>query len=68
MNYILSLLSLFFVNTLFHAQNYWQQEVNYKIDVTLDDVNHYLTGEISFEYINNSPDTLHFIFIHLWPN
>ena len=47
---------------------YFQQEVNYKINVKLDDVNHYLMGDESFEYINNSPDTLREIYIHLWPN
>lgn len=47
---------------------YWQQKVNYKIDVTLDDVNHTLDGFVKMEYINNSPDTLHYIWIHLWPN
>jgi len=47
---------------------YFQQEVNYKINVTLDDVNHILYGDEEFEYINNSPNTLSEIFIHLWPN
>lgn len=50
------------------SQSYWQQEVNYKIDVSLDDVHHRLSAFESFEYINHSPDTLNFIFIHLWPN
>lgn len=48
--------------------NYWQQQVNYTIDVSLDDKEHSLTGFEKMEYINNSPDTLHFIWIHLWPN
>jgi hypothetical protein len=47
---------------------YFQQEVNYTIHVKLDDVKHELTGEESMEYINNSPDELTFIYIHLWPN
>lgn len=47
---------------------YWQQQVNYKIDVTLNDVNHTLDGFVKMDYFNNSPDTLHFIWIHLWPN
>ena len=47
---------------------YWQQQVNYKIDVTLNDVDHALDGYVKMEYINNSPDSLHFIWIHLWPN
>ena len=53
------------------AQNtrpYWQQEVNYSIDVALDDQQHVLTGREEFQYVNNSPDALPFIWIHLWPN
>ena len=54
--------------TFANCQNYFQQEVNYRISVELDDENHVLSGFESFEYINNSPDTLHFLYIHLWPN
>ncbi len=50
------------------SQNYFQQEVNYKIQVTLVDSRHELNGFESVEYINNSPDTLGFLFFHLWPN
>ena len=48
--------------------NYWQQQVNYKISVTLNDVDHSLNGFEEMEYTNNSPDTLSYIWIHLWPN
>ncbi|MFZ9847042.1 MAG: M1 family metallopeptidase [Flavobacteriales bacterium] len=47
---------------------YWQQEVNYKIDVKLNDEKHQLDAFIEFEYVNNSNDTLTFLYIHLWPN
>jgi len=47
---------------------YWQQQVNFIIDVSLNDVEHTLDGFEKIEYINNSPDTLRFIWIHLWPN
>lgn len=47
---------------------YWQQEVNYTIDVSLNDKDHTLTGFEKIEYINNSPDTLKFIWFHVWPN
>jgi len=50
------------------SQDYWQQEVNYDIQVRLDDEKHFLYGQISFEYINNSPNELSFIYVHLWPN
>ena len=48
--------------------SYWQQQVNYKIDVSLNDVDNSLNGFVKMDYYNNSPDTLYFIWIHLWPN
>ncbi len=50
------------------SQDYFQQQVNYKIQVTLVDSTHELNGFESVEYINNSPDTLRFLYFHLWPN
>lgn len=50
------------------AQNYWQQNVSYSIEVALDDSNHVLHGFESLDYQNNSPDTLGFLIFHLWPN
>jgi hypothetical protein len=47
---------------------YWQQQVNYTIDVTLNDSEHTLDGFEKITYINNSPDTIHFIWFHVWPN
>lgn len=56
--------------TSVNSQNagYFQQEVNYNIDVTLDDENHILRGFESFDYLNNSPNSLDFLYIHIWPN
>lgn len=50
------------------SQDYFQQKVSYKINVTLNDQKHELTGFESLVYINNSPDSLDFLFFHLWPN
>jgi hypothetical protein len=47
---------------------YWQQQVDYKIDVALNDINHTLKGNLSLVYTNNSPDKLDYIWFHLWPN
>ncbi len=49
-------------------QQYWQQQVNYTIDVTLNDTEHTLDGYVKMDYMNRSPDSLRFIWIHLWPN
>ncbi|NNC83251.1 MAG: M1 family metallopeptidase [Flavobacteriales bacterium] len=50
------------------AQEYFQQWVDYTIEVTLDDEAHMLTGEIEMVYHNRSADVLEEIYIHLWPN
>ncbi|MBI5858491.1 MAG: M1 family metallopeptidase [Sphingobacteriales bacterium] len=47
---------------------YWQQQVNYTIDVTLNDKDNSIDAFEKIEYTNNSPDTLKFIWFHLWPN
>jgi hypothetical protein len=47
---------------------YFQQEVNYSIDVALDDKAHTLSGREELAYTNHSPQALTFIWFHLWPN
>jgi len=50
------------------AGPYFQQEVKYSIDVTLNDEKHELSGKEELTYTNNSPQKLDFIWFHLWPN
>ncbi|MBP6732639.1 MAG: M1 family metallopeptidase [Chitinophagales bacterium] len=66
----LPLLTLLVTLFISHAQtgNYWQQQTDYKIDVTLNDTLHELNGFITIDYKNNSPKTLTYIYFHLWPN
>ena len=47
----LYLCTLFFLLNMSHlfGQTYWQQEVNYTLDVRLDDVAHTLKGNETFE-------------------
>lgn len=59
---------LFALSAIAQDKPYFQQEVNYTINVKLDDVKHELTGDEKIVYINNSPDELSFIYFHLWPN
>jgi hypothetical protein len=49
-------------------KTYWQQEVNYTIAAILNDKEHSIKANMHFEYINHSPDTLQFIWLHIWPN
>ncbi len=65
------IVSFFLIASFFsYAQQnkYWQQHVIYNIDVSLNDTAKELNGFITMQYENNSPDTLQFIWIHLWPN
>lgn len=58
----------FFQLPLFAQDPYWQQEVDYNINVTLNDEHHSLNGQLALQYTNHSPDTLTYIWFHLWPN
>ena len=62
------ILFLIFISHNLNAQDYFQQEVNYTINVELNDENHTLEGDIYIDYTNNSPDKLGFIWFHIWPN
>jgi len=50
------------------AQNYFQQDVKYTIHVKLNDTKHELSADETILYTNNSPDSLPFLYFHLWPN
>ena len=50
------------------GHEYWQQQVNYDIDVVLDEANRRLSAKQTVEYINNSPDTLRFLWLQLDQN
>ena len=58
----------FFLNGFCQVNKYWQQQVDIDIEVRLNDLDHSLNADIRMNYLNNSPDTLRFIWIHLWPN
>lgn len=49
-------------------QPYFQQEVNYRIEVRLNDEAHSLSATEEIHYINNSPAALDVLYFHLWPN
>ena len=57
---------LFFTSKVFSAE--WQQRVEYKMDINLDVSTHQFIGTQTLTYQNNSPDTLHRIFYHLYFN
>ncbi len=51
-----------------NARPYFQQKVSYSIQVKLNVSNQTYLGKERVTYINNSPDTLHKILFHLYPN
>lgn len=59
---------LFFQFTGFAQQTYFQQEVNYKMEVKLNDVQHSISAFQEIQYINNSFTSLDVLYFHLWPN
>lgn len=59
---------LFICSVVIAQPERWQQRVNYKMDVTVDDENNKITGNQRLDYWNNSPDTLHVIYYHLYWN
>lgn len=59
---------VFYANYSLAQQPYFQQEVNYSIDVSLNDRNHTLKGFEEIQYINKDNKALYYIYFHLWPN
>jgi len=47
---------------------YWQQQIDYVIDVEIDDVNQELIGSEKITYTNQSPDPLRYVWLQLDPN
>lgn len=50
------------------AQTYWQQQVNYNIAVQLNVNDNTIDAIEKIRYTNYSPDTLNFIWFHVWMN
>ena len=62
----LTLIFAFLINIM-NAQ-YWQQKVNYTMEVELDPSTAQYEGRQKLVYTNNSPETLHKVFYHLYFN
>jgi hypothetical protein len=59
--------ALYWKNKMPHL-GYWQQDVHYKIQARIDETTDIITAEQELTYFNNSPDTLHYLFFHLYQN
>jgi hypothetical protein len=76
-NPILTVLVLLFSVLALSAQNelnkepypgYWQQHVNYEMEIDMDVDTYQYTGHQVLTYTNNSPDVLNKVFYHLYFN
>lgn len=47
---------------------YWQQDVHYRINARIDETTDIITGSEDLTYYNNSPDTLRYVYFHLYQN
>jgi hypothetical protein len=66
-------LLLLLISYISFAQNnpnpgYWQQHVDYKMDVKMDVKKFQYSGKQEIVYTNNSNDTLHKVYYHLYNN
>ena len=50
------------------GHEYWQQQEDYKISVSLDEENQSIVGSEQITYTNNSPDTLGYLWLQLDQN
>jgi len=48
--------------------DYWQQQVDYRIDVRLDPASNLIAGKEHVTYHNNSPESLDYLWVHLEQN
>jgi len=47
---------------------YWQNRADYKLNATLDTVNHSVSGTVELNYTNNSPDNMKFLWLQVDQN
>ena len=67
-NLVFATVLMSFGNLLAQGTAYWQQHVDYKMDVVMDVKNYQYKGKQELVYTNNSADTLKKVFYHLYPN
>ena len=63
-----SLLLLILACSLGANAQYWQQRVDYTMNIDFDAEKHQYAGTQKLVYTNNSPDTLHKVYYHLYFN
>lgn len=51
-----------------NTNSYWQQHVDYQMEIDMDVKKYQYTGKQKLVYTNNSPDVLHKVYYHLYFN
>ncbi len=68
-NKLLTIALLLFTSTILAQSNgYWQQKVDYKMEVSMDVKTYQYKGKQELIYTNNSQDTLKRVYYHLYNN
>ena len=69
MRVLIWFLLILFHSVSFFSQNaYWQQEIKYDMNIDFDHKNHQFDIHQEITYINNSPDELSKVYMHLFYN
>lgn len=65
---LILLLTTFNITLAQNSESYWQQHVDYTMEIDMDVKTHQYQGKQELIYTNNSPDTLQNVFYHLYFN
>src|SRR5690606_41914793 len=65
---VLSFLLLFHTFLFAQRAGYWQQAVDYKMDIDVDEKNYQYQGKMVLKYTNNSNQALEKVYFHLYYN
>lgn len=67
-SFLICLLQLISVFLYAQRAGYWQQQVDYKMEIDVDDKKFRYDGKMTLRYTNNSPETLNKVYFHLYYN
>ncbi len=65
---IFTILSLLSISIFAQNHSYWQQQADYTMSIDMNVDNYQYDGVQKIVYTNNSPDTIHTVFYHLYFN
>lgn len=68
MKFAWSVVAVLIVNTCWAQRPYWQHHVDYQIELDMNVEDYTFRGKQKLTFTNNSPDTLHQVFYHLYFN